>query len=129
MPKKVPYLQEEQIERDASALLTEYEHERGVRIVRAVPIEGIIEKHLRLSIEFGDMHVLIGVPHWGLGLEPDILGAMISMSGASSSTRVSTRGEPREGRPLPFHAGSRRRRPLAASSAPLCRKPGAGFLV
>ena len=76
MPKKVPYLQEEQIERDASALLTEYEHERGVRIVRAVPIEDIIEKHLRLSIEFGDMHVLIGVPRSGLGLEPDILGAM-----------------------------------------------------
>jgi hypothetical protein len=34
MPKKVPYLYEEQIERDAAALLAEYEQARGVVITR-----------------------------------------------------------------------------------------------
>lgn len=76
MPKKVPYLQEEQIERDAVALLAEYEQARGVTIERAVPIEGILEKHLKLGIEFDDMHRLLDHPRSGLGLEPDILGAI-----------------------------------------------------
>ena len=74
MPKKVPYLQEEQIERDAATLLGEYEQARGVKIERAVPIEDIVEKHLKLGIEFDDMHQLLRVPRSGLG--PDILGAM-----------------------------------------------------
>ena len=34
MPKKVPYLREEQIERDAAALLAEYALARGVVIAR-----------------------------------------------------------------------------------------------
>ena len=77
MPKKVPYLQEEQIERDASALLAEYERARGVQIVRAVPIEDILEKHLKLRVEFDDMHQLLGIPRSGPGLEPDVLGAIM----------------------------------------------------
>ncbi len=76
MPKKVPYLQEEQIERDAAALLAEYEQARGMTIERAVPIEDIIEKHLKLGIEFDDMHRLLNHPRSGLGLDPDILGAI-----------------------------------------------------
>jgi Zn-dependent peptidase ImmA (M78 family) len=74
--KRVPYLQEQQIERDAAALLAEYERARGIQVVRVVPIEDIVEKHLKLGIEFGDMHGLLGVPRHGLGLESDILGAM-----------------------------------------------------
>ena len=42
VPMKVPYLKEEQIERDAAALLTEYERARGVKIERAVPIDDIV---------------------------------------------------------------------------------------
>lgn len=76
MAKRVPYLHEEQIERDAAALLAEYERSRGVTILRAVPIEDIVEKHLKLGIEFDDTHQLFGVPRSGLGFEPDILGAM-----------------------------------------------------
>jgi len=76
MPKKVPYLQEEQIERDAALLLAEYEQARGVKIGRAVPIEDIVEKHLKLGIEFDDMHRLLNHPRSGLGLDPDILGAI-----------------------------------------------------
>ena len=76
MPQKVPYLTEAQIERDADALLAEYQQERGVVIKRAVPIEDILEKHLKLRIEFDDMHQLLGVPRSGLGFNADILGAM-----------------------------------------------------
>lgn len=76
MAKKVPYLQEEQIERDAAGLLAEYEQARGVKIERAVPIEDIVEKHLKLGIEFDDMHRLLNHPRSGLGLDPDILGAI-----------------------------------------------------
>ena len=76
MLKKVPYLQEKQIERDAIALLDEYEKSRGVAITRRIPIEDIVEKHLKIGIEFDDMHRLLRIPRSGLGSGPDILGAM-----------------------------------------------------
>ena len=76
MPKKVPYLQEEQIERDAAALLAEYAQARSVVIAPPIPIEDIVEKHLKLGIEFDDMHRLFNHPRSGLGLDPDILGAI-----------------------------------------------------
>jgi hypothetical protein len=76
MPKKVPYLYEEQIERDAAALLAEYAQARSVVIAPPIPIEDIVEKHLKLGIEFDDMHRLLNHPRSGLGLDPDILGAI-----------------------------------------------------
>ena len=76
MPKKVPYLREEQIERDAAALLAEYAQARSVVIAPPIPIEDIVEKHLKLGIEFDDMHQLLDHPRSGLGLDPDILGAI-----------------------------------------------------
>ena len=76
MSKFVPYLSDETIERDAAALLSEYGQKIGAAIVPPVPIEDIIEKHLKLGIEFDDTHRLFGVPRSGLGMEPDILGAM-----------------------------------------------------
>ena len=76
MPKKVPYLDEQRIERDAAALLAEYQQARGVVITRQVPIEDIVEKHLKLGIEFDDMHRLLNHPRSGLGRDSDILGAM-----------------------------------------------------
>ena len=75
MTKFVPYLSEEQIERDAAALLAEYEQARGVVIAPPIPIEDIVEKHLKLGIEFDDTHQLFGVPR-GPDLDPDILGAI-----------------------------------------------------
>src|ERR1700726_3691233 len=74
MTKFVPYLSEEQIERDAAALLAEYAQARGVSIAPPIPIEDIVEKHLNLGIEFDDTHRLFGVPR--SGLDPDILGAI-----------------------------------------------------
>ena len=76
MAKFVPYLSEEQIERDAAALLAEYARARGVVIAPPIPIEDIVEKHLKLGIEFDDIHRLFNVPRSGLGRDPDILGAM-----------------------------------------------------
>lgn len=72
---KVPYLSREQIEREAEALIVEYEQARGVIVGPQIPIEDIIEKHLRLSVEFDDMHQI-----WGIscpsGLATSILDAM-----------------------------------------------------
>jgi hypothetical protein len=76
MTRKVPYLYEEQIERDSAELLAEYAQARNVIIAPPIPIEDIVEKHLKLGIEFDDAHRLFGVPRSGLGLDPDILGAI-----------------------------------------------------
>ena len=38
--------------------------------------DDIIEKHLKLGIEFDDTHRLFGVPRSGIGFVPDILGAI-----------------------------------------------------
>ena len=78
MTRKVPYLAEEAMERDAEALLAEFAHVRNVVIEPPIPIEDIVEKHLKLGIEFDDAHDLFGIPRSGLdlGQGPDILGAM-----------------------------------------------------
>jgi hypothetical protein len=74
MSRIVPCLSEDQIERDAAALLAEYGQSRGVVIKPPVRIEDIVEKHLKIGIEFDDMHRRFGVPHGGPDL--DILGAI-----------------------------------------------------
>ncbi len=76
--RNVPYLAEEAIERDAEALLAEFSQARGVDIGPPVPIEDIVEKHLKLSIEFNNTHDLFGISRSGLDLSqgPDILGAI-----------------------------------------------------
>ena len=76
MTKFVSYVPDEAIEKDAQALLAEYAHVRGVLIEPPVAIEDIIEKHLKIGIEFDDTHRLFGVPRSGIGFDPDILGAI-----------------------------------------------------
>jgi hypothetical protein len=49
MSKPVPYLSDEAIESDAALLLTEYAHARGIVIAPPIPIEDIVEKHLKQS--------------------------------------------------------------------------------
>ena len=73
---KVPYLHEEQIERDAASLLAEYEQARGIVIKPPIPIEDIVEKHLKLRVEFNDTHRLFGIPR-DPEADADILGAII----------------------------------------------------
>ena len=74
MTKLVPFLADEAIERDVAALLAEYARARTLIIKPPIPIEDIVEKHLKLAIEFDDTHCLFGVPR--TGDDPDILGAM-----------------------------------------------------
>ena len=62
MSKPVPYLSSETIERDAAALLAEYAQARGIVIAPPIPIEDIVEKHLKLRFEFDDTHKLFGIP-------------------------------------------------------------------
>jgi Zn-dependent peptidase ImmA (M78 family) len=75
MTLQVPYLADEAIERDAEALLAQFAHARGMAIRAPIPIEDIIEKHLKLHIEFDDLHHLLGVPRGGSGTA-DIFGAI-----------------------------------------------------
>jgi hypothetical protein len=88
MPRLVPYLSEDAIERDVVALLAEFSRERGVVITPPIPIEDIVEKHLKLRIEFDDMHTRHNVPRPANG-ETMIFGAIYG-DGVSSSTRAST---------------------------------------
>ena len=75
MNRLVPYLSEAAIERDSMTLLAEYAQARGVPIRPPIPIEDIVEKHLKLCIEFDDTHKLFSIPRdpWS---EADILGAI-----------------------------------------------------
>jgi Protein of unknown function DUF45 len=75
MTKFVPYLSEEVIERDAAALLAEYAQARGVTVKPPIPIEDIVEKHLKLRFEFDDTHKLFGIPR-DPKCDADILGAI-----------------------------------------------------
>ncbi len=72
----VSYVSDKAIERDAEALLADYAQARGIVIAPPIPIEDIVEKYLRLRIEFDDMHRLFNVPRKPLVFEPDILGAI-----------------------------------------------------
>lgn len=76
MGLKVAYMSDEAIEKDVQALLADYARERGMPIEAPIPIDDIIEKHLKIGIEFDDTHRLFGVPRSGIGLDPDILGAI-----------------------------------------------------
>lgn len=76
MGLKVAYVSDEAIEKDAQALLADYARERGMPIEPPIPIDDIIEKHLKIGIEFDDTHRLFGLPRSGIGFDPDILGAI-----------------------------------------------------
>ena len=78
MTLRVPYMPDDAVERDAEALLAQYAHARGVEMRAPIPIEDIVEKHLKLRVEFDDLHRLRG----GLGLDPDIFGAIWLDSGS-----------------------------------------------
>src|SRR3954451_10067507 len=75
MGNSVPYVPKQAIERDAAALLAEFERSRNVRLEPPIPIEDILEKHLQLRIEFDDTHDLFGLPRVA-GVKSDILGAI-----------------------------------------------------
>ena len=75
MSQRLPYLSEDAIERDAAQLLAEFAQARRVTLAPPIPIEDVIEKHLRLRIDFDDLHALHSVPRPASG-ETAILGAI-----------------------------------------------------
>lgn len=75
MSRHVPYLAEELIERDAAALLADFERARGIVLEPPIPVEDIVEKHLKLRIEFDNLHARHSVPRPEIG-QTDILGAI-----------------------------------------------------
>src|SRR5215212_6764151 len=75
----VPYLDEEVIEDDAERLLAEFAQSRGVTLKPPIPIEDIVEKHLKLTVDFDDLHEVLEIPQ--VRTEPDIFGAIWMDSG------------------------------------------------
>ena len=55
MTLRVPYMPDDAIERDAEALLAQYAHARCVDIKAPIPIEDIVENHLKLRVDFDDL--------------------------------------------------------------------------
>jgi len=78
MTLRVPYIADESIERDAEALLAQYARAKGLEVKAPIPIEDIVEKHLKLRVEFDDLHRLLGVPRGDLGLNRTSLGRLES---------------------------------------------------
>jgi hypothetical protein len=76
MTLRVPYLADEAMERDAAALLAQYASAKSAEIRAPIPIEDIVEKHLKLRIEFDNLHRLLDVPRSGPGQDPNIFGAI-----------------------------------------------------
>src|SRR6056297_3488192 len=75
MSRHVPYLAEEAIERDAATLLAEFAHAREIILEPPIPVEAVVEKHLKLRIEYDDLHARFNVPR-GAFADTDILGAI-----------------------------------------------------
>jgi hypothetical protein len=73
MTVRVPFVSEESIERDANTLLAQFARARHTEIKAPIPIEDIVEKHLKLQVEFDDLHRLFGLRR---GAEPEIFGAI-----------------------------------------------------
>jgi Zn-dependent peptidase ImmA (M78 family) len=74
MTLRVPYIADESIERDAEALLAQYADAKRCDPRAPIPVEDIVEKHLKLRVEFDDLHRLLGVSRGGF--KPDIFGAI-----------------------------------------------------
>jgi IrrE N-terminal-like domain len=70
----VKYLSENEIERQAAYLLAEFNVPRGLRLVAPIPVEDLLERHLKLRLDFDDLHSRLGVPRSGEG--PEVLGAL-----------------------------------------------------
>jgi len=73
MNLKVPYLPDAAIEASASALLAAYARREGSQIRPPVPVESILQDHLRLHLGFDDLRTRLRVP--------DVLGALYMDSG------------------------------------------------
>ena len=74
MTIKVRYLSEDEIEKEADLLLTEYVETTGLPIKLPVPVDEITTYHLALRLAFADLHETLRIPM--VHDQPDILGAI-----------------------------------------------------
>jgi IrrE N-terminal-like domain len=81
MTLRVPYIADDTIERDAEVLLAQFARAKGWEIRAPIPIEDIVEKHLKLRVEFDDLHRLLNAPRSRLSSDPDVFGAIWLDSG------------------------------------------------
>jgi IrrE N-terminal-like domain len=70
----VPYLSASEIENQAALLLAEFNIGRGKKLIAPVPVEQLLEAHLKLSLDFDDLHTKLGIPM--TGAEPEVFGAL-----------------------------------------------------
>ncbi len=70
----VPYLSASEIEKEAALLLAEFNIGRGRSLVAPVPVEEVLEAHLKLTLDFDDLHTRLGIPM--TGAEPEVFGAL-----------------------------------------------------
>jgi hypothetical protein len=77
---KVKFLSEEQIENSSFALLAGYGREFGEIRRPPIPVEEILESHLKLRFDFADLPRLMG--------KPGVLGAIWIPKRCTSSTQM-----------------------------------------
>jgi hypothetical protein len=70
----VPYLSPSEIEKDAALLLAEFNIGRGRSLAAPVPVEEVLEAHLKLTLDFDDLHTRLGIPM--VGGESEVFGAL-----------------------------------------------------
>jgi IrrE N-terminal-like domain len=70
----VPFLSQQEIERSALTLLAAFGKVRDGKIAPPVPVEDILEKHLKLTLDFDDLHGKLGISM--NDEEPEVLGAL-----------------------------------------------------
>src|SRR5215204_606389 len=75
----VSFLSQEAIESIALYFLTSYFAAKNNPFFPPIPVDVILEKHLKSSLGFGDLHKMLNVPR--KGIEPDVLGALWVDSG------------------------------------------------
>jgi hypothetical protein len=127
MTEFVSYMPDEAIEKDAQALLAEYAHARGVTVEAPIAIDDIIEKRLKVGIEFDDTHRLFGVSRLSSGFDPDILGAIFfEQKRIVIDESLDPDANPAKRGALSLHGGARGR-PLALTSRAVRQGPLADF--
>jgi hypothetical protein len=120
---RVPYVSDESIERDAEALLAQYAHAKELVVKAPIPIEEIIEKHLKLRVDFDDLHRLLGVPRGAVAIEPDIFGAIWLETGEIViDESLDPEGTPVHRGPLQVHPCARGRWALGDCTGIWCRQ-------
>jgi hypothetical protein len=70
----VPFLSAHEIENEAALLLAEFHVSRGRILAAPVPVEEVLEAHLKLALNFDDLHTRLGIPM--TGAEPEVFGAL-----------------------------------------------------